>query len=80
MRKRKNPNTWFQRARKVADDITASDWLKGALFEAINLDPTIAAREAEVLTRILQQRVDAVQRRTVPNGQKGARLGNLLTV
>jgi hypothetical protein len=67
MRKRKDPNMWFQEARKVADDVNASSWLKNALFEAINRDPINAADDAEALCRILQQRAEAVQRRTVSN-------------
>ena len=59
MRKR-NPNMWFQEARKVADDPDASGWLKNALLEAINRDPMNAADDALALCRILQQRAEAV--------------------
>jgi hypothetical protein len=67
MRKAKDPNMWFQEARRVADDPTASGWLKNALFEAINRDPVDAAGDAEMLTKILQQRAAAVQLRTIPS-------------
>jgi hypothetical protein len=68
MRKRKDPNVWFKEARMVADDPVASDWLKNALFKAINRDPVAAAKDAEVLTRILQQRAAAVEQGTISNG------------
>jgi hypothetical protein len=68
MRKRKDPNMWFQEARKVADDPAASDWLKNALVEAINRDPVNAAGDADVLCRILQQRATAVQQVTISDG------------
>ena len=69
MRKRKDPHMWFQEARKVADDPSASHWLKNALFEAINRDPIDAADDAEALCRILEQRAEAVQHETVSNGK-----------
>jgi hypothetical protein len=61
MPKRKDPNAWFQKALTVAQDPTASHWLKNALVEAINRDPINAAGDAEVLCRILQLRADAIQ-------------------
>lgn len=69
MRKRKDPNAWFQQALKVAEDPAASGWLKNALVEAINRDPVNAAGDAEVLSRILQQRAAAAQ--------QGAMLSNV---
>ena len=61
MRKRKEPNIWFREALKVTEDPAASSWLKSALIDAINRDPVDAAGDAEVLSRILQQRAAAVQ-------------------
>ena len=61
MRKRKDPNAWFQQALKVSADPAASDWLKGALVAGINRDPVDAAADADVLCRILQLRAAAVQ-------------------
>ncbi len=61
MRRRKDPNAWFQQALKVADDPAVSDWLKKSLFEAINRDPVDAATDAEVLRSILSLRAEAVQ-------------------
>jgi hypothetical protein len=61
MRKRKDPNAWFQQALKVSADPAASDWLKGALVAGINRDPVDAAADADVLYRILQLRAAAVQ-------------------
>jgi hypothetical protein len=58
----KDPNIWFQKALKVAQDPAASGWLKNALVEAINRDPVNAAGDAEVLCRILQLRAAAAQR------------------
>jgi hypothetical protein len=43
MPKLKDPNVWFQNARRVTEDPAASDWLKNALLEAINRDPVDAA-------------------------------------
>jgi predicted lipid carrier protein YhbT len=65
MRKRKDPNAWFQQALKVAEDAAASGWLKNALVEAINRDPVDAAGDATVLCRILQARAAAVQQETI---------------
>ena len=62
MPKLKDPNVWFQNARRVTDDPAASDWLKNALLEAINRDPVDAAGDAEVLCRILKLRAAAVQK------------------
>ena len=62
MPKLKDPNVWFQNARRVTEDPAASDWLKNALLEAINRDPVDAAGDAEVLCRILKLRADAVQK------------------
>jgi hypothetical protein len=61
MPKRKDPNAWFQKALKVAEDPVSSGWLKNALVEAINRDPVNAAADAEILCRILQLRAAAVQ-------------------
>jgi lysozyme family protein len=58
----KDPNAWFQKALKVAQDPAASGWLKNALVAAINRDPVDAAGDAEVLCRILQLRAVAAQR------------------
>jgi hypothetical protein len=58
----KDPNIWFQSARRVTEDPAASDWLKNALLEAINRDPVDAAGDAEVLCRILKLRAAAVQK------------------
>ena len=68
MRKREVPNVWFKEARTVADDPAVSDWLKHSLFEALNRDPVAAAKDAEALTRILQQRAAAVEQGTISNG------------
>lgn len=68
MRKRKDPSSWFQEARRVTDDPAASGWLKNALFDAVNRDPLDAAGDAEVLCRILHQRAAAAQQGTVSNG------------
>jgi hypothetical protein len=65
MRKRSDPNAWFQQALSVTEDAATSGWLKSALVEAINRDPVDAAGDAEVLSRILQLRVAAVQRVSV---------------
>jgi hypothetical protein len=65
MRKRKDPNAWFQQALKVTEDPATSGWLKNALVEAINRDPLDAGGDAEVLARILQLRTAAVQRGSV---------------
>ena len=65
MRKRKDPNVWFREALKVAEDPASSGWLKNALVEAINRDPVDAAGDAEVLSRILQQRAAAIQQRSL---------------
>ena len=62
MPKLKDPNVWFQNARRVTEDPAASDWLKNALLEAINRDPVDAAGDAEVLCRILKLRAAAVQK------------------
>jgi hypothetical protein len=62
MPKLKDPNVWFQNARRVTEDPAASDWLKHALLEAINRDPVDAAGDAEALCRILKLRAAAVQR------------------
>ncbi len=62
MPKLKDPNVWFQSARRVTEDPAASDWLKNALLEAINRDPVDAAGDAEVLCRILKLRAAAVQK------------------
>jgi len=61
MRKRKNPIAWFRQALEVAEDPAASGWLKNALIEAINRDPADAAGDAAILSRILQQRAEAIQ-------------------
>jgi hypothetical protein len=60
MRRRKDPNAWFQETIKVSKDPAASDWLKVALIQAINRDPIDAARDAELLSNILQLRAAAV--------------------
>ena len=65
MRKRSDPNAWFQQALRVTEDAATSGWLKNALVEAINRDPVDAAGDAEVLSRILQLRAAAVQRVSV---------------
>jgi hypothetical protein len=62
MPKLKDPNVWFQNARRLTEDPAASDWLKNALLEAINRDPVDAAGDAEVLSRILKLRAAAVQK------------------
>ena len=51
-----DPKAWFQRALKVTEDPTASDWLKESLMNAINRDPVDAANDAQVLYEILAQR------------------------
>jgi hypothetical protein len=77
MRKPKDPNVWFEEARKVADDPATSAWFKNALFEAINRDPVDAAEDAEALTRILRQRAAAVQLRAISNASsKASRSGS----
>jgi hypothetical protein len=62
MPKLKDPNVWFQIARRVTEDPAVSDWLKNALLEAINRDPVDAASDAEILRRILDLRAGAVQK------------------
>ena len=82
MPKLKDPNVWFQNARRVTDDPAASDWLKNALLEAINRDPVDAAGDAEVLCRILKLRAAAVQKgserpsttRSTPKAPASARI------
>ena len=59
MPKRKDTNAWFQKALKVAEDPSTSDWLKQSLVGAINRDPVNAAGDAEVLCKILQMRAAA---------------------
>ena len=71
MPKLKDPNVWFQNARRVTDDPAASDWLKDALLEAINRDPVDAAGDAEVLCRILKLRAAAAQKGPELSGAKG---------
>ena len=71
MPKLKDPNVWFQNARRVTEDPAASDWLKNALLEAINRDPVDAAGDAEVLCRILKLRAAAVQKESERSGTKG---------
>ena len=71
MPKLKDPNAWFQNARRVTDDPAASDWLKNSLLEAINRDPVDAAGDAEVLCRILKLRAAAVQRAPERSGTTG---------
>ena len=65
MRRRKDPNAWFQQALKVADDPAVSDWLKRSLIEAINRDPVAAAKDADILRSILSLRAEAVQQNAV---------------
>ena len=69
MRRRKDPNAWFQEAIKVSKDPAASDWLKLALLQAINRDPVDAAKDVEVLSRILEQRAAAA---TQPSSSSNA--------
>ena len=71
MPKLKDPNPWFQSARRVTDDPAASDWLKNSLLEAINRDPIDAAGDAEVLCRILKLRAAAAQKEPELSGTKG---------
>jgi hypothetical protein len=67
----KDPNVWYQSARRVTDDPAASDWLKNALLDAINRDPVDAAGDAEVLCRILKLRAAAVQKAPERSGTTG---------
>ena len=60
MRRRKDPSAWFQQVLKVSEDPAASDWLKEALVQSINRDPADAAKDAEILCRILQLRSAAI--------------------
>ena len=60
MPKLKDPNAWFQQVMRVAQDPAASDWLRNALVAAVNRDPVDAARDAEVLYKILQQRAGTI--------------------
>jgi hypothetical protein len=71
MPKLKDPNVWFQNARRLTEDPAASDWLKNALLEAINRDPVDAAGDAEVLSRILKLRAAAVQKEPELSGTTG---------
>ena len=71
MPKIKDPNVWFQNARRVTEDPAASDWLKNALLEAINRDPVDAAGDAEALCRILKLRAAAVQKGPERSGTTG---------
>ena len=68
MPRHKVPNTWFQQALKVSEDPATSDWLKGALIEAINRDPANVARDAELLCKILKLRAEAVQDQSSTGG------------
>jgi hypothetical protein len=72
MPKLKDPNVWFQSARRVTEDPAASDWLKNALLNAINRDPVDAAGDAEVLCRILKLRAAAVQKGSERPSTKGS--------
>jgi hypothetical protein len=71
MRKRKDPNAWFQQAVSAMENPSTSGWLKGALVEAINRDPVDADRDAEILFTILRLRASAVQRGSVPPADVG---------
>jgi hypothetical protein len=71
MPKLKDPNVWFQNARRVTEDPAASDWLKNALLHAINRDPVDAANDAELLCRILKLRAAAVQKGPERSGTTG---------
>lgn len=67
---------WFQRALRITEDPTASDWLKEALMNAINRDPVDAANDAQVLYEILAQRSKATRivgrARSKPEEVKGS--------
>jgi hypothetical protein len=72
MRRRKDPSAWFQQVLTVSEDPAASDWLKAALVQSINRDPNDAARDAEILCRILQLRSAAVlqsPKTAIPSGK-----------
>ena len=71
MPRHKDPNAWFQQALKVSGDPAASGWLKSALVEAINRDPADAARDSEVLCKILHLRAAAVQQGPAPSNANG---------
>lgn len=62
MPKRSDPNAWFDKAKSITEDATASDWLKQTLVQSINRDPVDAANDAEVLSMILNLRVKAANR------------------
>jgi hypothetical protein len=53
---------WFDKAKRITEDAAASDWLKQTLIQAINRDPVDAAKDAEVLSTILNLRVKAANR------------------
>jgi hypothetical protein len=61
MPKRRDSNAWFQQVLKVSKDPAISSWLKIALVDAINRDPVDAARDSEILCKILQLRAASVQ-------------------
>jgi hydrogenase maturation factor len=44
--------------REILDDPTASNWIKRALTEALNLDAVDMANDAEVLALLLSARAD----------------------
>jgi hypothetical protein len=62
MRKRKDPDVWFEQVVAVAADPSASAWLKRSLKEALNLDPAEADKDATILQKILSLRVNATLR------------------
>jgi hypothetical protein len=44
----------------VLSDSASSDWLKGALRNALNRDPLDAACDAHLLCQLLEQRSDGI--------------------
>lgn len=46
--------------KRVLNDPTASNWLKGALYGALERDPIDAANDAELLARLLRERAEEV--------------------
>jgi hypothetical protein len=76
MKKRKDPDAWFEQVLAVAADPAASAWLKRSLREALNLDPVNAAKDATTLHTILSLRLNAILRDAVP-AQGGKANGRL---
>lgn len=60
-----DPKAWFLKATKVSEDPTTSAWVKNALVDAISRNPVEAAKDAKILSGILQLRAAAAQRKLI---------------